>query len=578
MAAAAQVFRKPSAADDRALRTEVDNVPATGLPTACDSSSEAATRAQLRMWGRDQKSFPAVYRTLERLKKANWQFANMTETGKPVRYGMSHAPDDYAMIHVTGTNGFFADVAAMSFSSMYVVDSDTDKYEIQTINVYTKNAQGLADKLIASATADNLDNDMRDMPLVAQSLVSGNNNPDLADVIAITKFIGEAGAQDFCWNVRMDRGAQSSVTGVNISDPTPAKGHQPPASGTDRTIICLNRGATNTDGDFCDYGPTQPGTENQNLNLLFPFAGSLTTLNPIYTMNLDGHIIPASPQGTGAQPGTLRIRLVKKEGGSCTAPFTLDAPWKGFNVVNGNRVVWQFADSHGDRTNSSQYLNAGNIGTCAQLDPGDVQNWYMMATFFETKNGLPFKPVSIGIGSLSSFAGYDANKQLPAVGYQWGCVIEGTAIVLADGRTVPIESLKTGDMLMGPSGKPLRVTGVSPGNDRKFIKLVDEAGGAVEVTLDHPVLTDKGMRRARDLRAGDKVYGRNGPSVLREVHADDRKEPARVYSVHLADANGNDIKEINDRAFYAGQILVGDYAAQHAVMEQAAADRMHGKK
>ncbi|CAM3472925.1 Hint domain-containing protein [Bordetella sputigena] len=574
---AAQGFHPLSAADDAAIRADADSTPATGLPVACNSNSEAAVRAMLRMWGRDPKNAPGAYRVLEKLKANNWKFRDMTSAGKPGRYGMTHAPDDYAVVHIASSNLTFTNVTALSFSSMFVTDTDQDKFEIQTANVYTKNIAGLSETLIASGTNSSDDN-MRNMPVVAQSLAAnGNNNPNKADVIAYTQFVGEAGGIPFCWNVRMDRDAATGPMSVLVQDPTPANGHPPPTDGKpDRTLICLNRAVTDTKGGpFCDYGPSQPGVESDELDLVFPFSGEITTVNPIYTMtSTDGRTIPAIPDGKDKKPGILKIKLVKMEGGACDA--SIDIPeWKGFYVAN-NRLSWQFSNPS-NRQNSSQYLDAGKISTCTDLSVDDVQDWYMIAMFFDQKDGAPHNPIPIGLGSLKSFDGYDVNKQVLPVGFQWGCIIEGTLVTLADGRTVPIEMLKQGDLLLGPSGKSVRLSAISPGRDKKFIKLVDAAGESVVVTLDHPVLTKNGMRRARDLQAGDTVYGRSGPSVLRQVVADNRDTPARVYSLHLAAADGNRIADTNDRAFYAGGMLVGDYAAQGAVMRQAANDRMHGK-
>lgn len=573
-ASPAQTFHKPDAQDDRAIRADVDSTPATGLPVSCGSDSEAAYRAILKMWGRDPQTSPAAYRTLEQLKARNWQFRDMTVTGTPTRYGIAHAPDDYAVLHVTATNPYFTNVTAMSFSSMFVTDTDAEKYEVQSVNVYTKDSNGLADQLIAAGTNDS-QADMRNMPVVAESLTSGPNNPYMADVITLTKFLGEAGGTPFCYNVRMDR-ARASPTTADITDPTNAPNHKPPANGPDRTIICLNRGATNTEGDFCDYGPTQPGVQNENLNLVFPFAGKVQTINAIYTMTINGRAVPAVPTGTGPKPGTLAIRLVKHEGGACNAQFDLKSPWQGFSV-NQNVLAWQFSNPN-DRTDSSNYLSAGNIGLCTDLSASDVQDWYMIATFYDVRNGQPHSPISVGIGSIGNFDGYDAEKQLPAVGFQWGCVIEGTPVALAAGGTMPIEQLKTGDILAGPSGTRLRVTALTPGYDKKFIKLIDAAGDSVVVTPDHPILTKHGMRRAQDVRAGDTVYGRNGPSVVRAAQTDNREQAARVYSLHLAKLDGGDIANTDDRAFFAGAILVGDYKAQEAVMRQAQRERMHGAK
>jgi hypothetical protein len=567
---------RPTPVEDAAIRDAVDDIPATGEPVKCDTTQEAATRALLRMSGQTPQNAPKIFRALDQLKAKNWEFRDMSPTGKPRRYGMTHAPDSYAVLHVGPTDdvtGDFSDVTGASFSSLFVLDTDYSATETQSLMIYTKDSNGDSDELIASGVGDTDSHSpapakMRRLPVAAESMTPGtDNNPDRQGIMAVVQYIGTAGDQSFCWWVRLDR---DNVGTVDVKLDAPIKGpfHKPFNDGKpDRLVVCLNRGNP-SEGDYCDYGPSEPNVHNEDLELVMPFGGMVTTLYPIYTgTDENGHVYPARPQGNKAVPGTLKIMLIKTEGGGCPATAQLAYPWQGF-AVSGRDLVWQFYNPR-DRTDGKLFLDMGQIRLCSDIENNGIQDWYMLASFYGMDdNNKPRYIISFGFGSIKA-QNVASGKVFMPIAFQWGCVIEGTLITLADGREVPVEKLEKGDRLIGRGGKVVRVAGVSPGHDTRFIKLLDEAGQSVVVTPTHPVLTTDGMRLAKDLHPGDTVYGPNGPSRLREVAADDRKKAVRVYSVELQAEDGTALKNIEDRAFYAGSILIGDYTAQGETMRQA---------
>jgi hypothetical protein len=576
-ASLAKMLDKPTPQEERVILDDMNGIPNNGQLVPCSASSEAALRALWRMGGHHPETSPAPYRTLEKLKASNWQFPNTTATGRPVRYGAPlEAPDAYSLINVDADPAF-ENVTSMAFSTMYVVDTDDSAYESLSIVVSTKGDDG---QMIATGMND-ADQSMRYMPVVAEQLQTPNN-PTHGDVMAVAYFSGEAGGNPFCWNMRMDRSYAAGVSAINLIAPTFSPRHTKTHQGPDRTIICLNRQLPNSPyQDGCDYGPTSAyDTERNDLPLVFPFGGSIQTLNKIYTVTLkDGRTVPGFP-GQPPVPAALHINLVKKEGGACNASFkNVDlTQWEGFNTAN-DLITWQFVNPK-NRADPTNFLSAGTIGQCTDLTSDDVQDWFMSAalTTVNPNNGKPQNYIPVGIGSMSSDKQYKAFKVFPQVGFQWGCVIEGTPVALANGDNLPIEKLKAGDILIGKSGQPVRVTAVTPGHDKQFIKLVSDSGDIVVVTRDHPILTKAGMRRARDLKIGDTVFGRNGPSALREVRTENREKSANVYSLHLAAADGGDIADTSERAFYAGAILVGDYVAQEFVMRQAQEEKIRHTK
>jgi hypothetical protein len=577
-ASLAKMKPQPSPEDLAVMQADVGSVPPDGMPYPCSQSSEAAMRAELRVGGRTPQNDPQAYRSLEKLKEKNWQFINRTSTGSPGRYGLNHAPDGYFILFVSPVQGDNSNVRALAFSTMMVVDSDYSKTETVIVALYLKpklNDNAVGPMIVYQQGGTLSNGDMRSMPVVTDSQPGAYTGPPNG-LIAFARFYGEAGGEGFCYNVRMDRDANASPVTIKVDDPSPQPHHHNFIPG-DPVVVCLNRGPDDPIGDTCDYGPTQPNANNPEVNLVFPFSGQITLTDDIYAIpytDPDTQTtwqMPVNP--TGKNAAALRIDLVKMEGGSCSASVQVDQHWQGFEVV-GPAVGWKFV-TPGSRTDASKFLPIGPISVCGDLKTDQYQNWFMTTTLTTVTNK---NMVTIGIGSIDGLDMYQGYAQTKAIAFQFGCIIEGTPITLAGGGTLPVEKLKAGDILLGPSGKHVRVTGITPGHDTQFIKLVSHDGDSVVVTVDHPILTKHGMRRARDVVVGDIVYGRSGPSPVREVNPDNREKSVRVYNVHLVAADGSNIADIDDRAFYAGAILVGDDVAQKSVMRQAAIDRMQGKK
>ncbi|MEK0084069.1 Hint domain-containing homing endonuclease [Benzoatithermus flavus] len=73
------------------------------------------------------------------------------------------------------------------------------------------------------------------------------------------------------------------------------------------------------------------------------------------------------------------------------------------------------------------------------------------------------------------------------------CFVAGTAILMADGRTRPIEAVRPGDHVIGRRGRPNRVMASLRARlgQRRLYGLND---GQPFVTVDHPFLTTEGWK------------------------------------------------------------------------------------
>ena len=127
----------------------------------------------------------------------------------------------------------------------------------------------------------------------------------------------------------------------------------------------------------------------------------------------------------------------------------------------------------------------------------------------------------------------------------WGCFVSGTKILLADGKTKTIESLKAGDVLLGAQqarNKVVHLQVLAP-EDRKIYAF---NGGRYFVTGDHLFMTKQGwkaidpkiaQKQHPDLKVGqlkveDELVTRAGLIPLEGIRSERRKK-AVVYNPQL---------------------------------------------
>jgi len=139
-----------------------------------------------------------------------------------------------------------------------------------------------------------------------------------------------------------------------------------------------------------------------------------------------------------------------------------------------------------------------------------------------------------------------------------GCVRGDTRVLLADGRMPTIESLArlcTETLepgvypialdVVGADGQSKRATELHVYADQLTVIVRLAAGHEIEVTREHPLLTERGWQWATDLREGDKIALHLGHPVERcqpnqnysPVVSLQASWQARVYDLHVPDGH-----------------------------------------
>jgi hypothetical protein len=176
----------------------------------------------------------------------------------------------------------------------------------------------------------------------------------------------------------------------------------------------------------------------------------------------------------------------------------------GANLVLNLRSRLYLSASSGGTTSPAPgtytYWSGTSVSVTATPTSGYHFSYWLLDGAYYYSN-----PITVGMTSDHSLTAYFAHN-----GGGGGCVLQGTRILMADGKTKPVEAVKPGDSIMGydvNSGTFVTET-VTSNNRTKVNEIMSINKGLLYVTLtDQPIYTDHGwIKHPQDLMIGWKIY------------------------------------------------------------------------
>lgn len=172
-------------------------------------------------------------------------------------------------------------------------------------------------------------------------------------------------------------------------------------------------------------------------------------------------------------------------------------------------------------------------------------------------NHLIHNDITLVVNS-SGLEKQETTMTIEPINIRWGCVKRGTMVLMADGQEKTIESIKPGEMVQNGDGSPKKVCDVYKGMDEELIAIKTEQGSRLQVTADHPVLTEEGWKTARSLCAADRIrIYPEGVASIEELYV--VKENAQVYNLQL---------EGGDASFIGDSIITGTFDMQNQMIAE----------
>lgn len=516
--------------DRAAVRALVAKAPKDGAARAvdwADPGEDRAMRALLRLNGLTPENRPFMFQAIEAAKaeraasRAKGLALEAPEAAASALAGTT-SPVSVDNVLNIGTNDWHT-ISAVAFSTYYGGSPEV----INTINVFDSDGNSIADKREEQ---------------YGDGRILSVQSPD--GVNATGKDINTLGTFFY-----IDRSTGKAVTlyaGINGGYyPKQVIALKPQITTSNRVVVvCLNRANPDPQNPTqCDYGPTDPNKNPPDVKI--PFKGFIE-----YSENIEVDPVTKKPPA-----GTYDVRLYlvgQQTGGSCSG-VEIGKTFMGDpnTVVSGKTISWDM-----------EYANFGPV--CYVNNQSYTLTFALSLSFNRV-------PVWATITNDPTTRPSVSTLKIPPLQIQYGCVLEGTDVIMAGGAKRKIEDIKIGDLVEGRKG-PLRVNSTTIGWDFEFVDIHDSAGDMVAVTPNHPVVTGHGLVKAEDLKRGDKIYtgGKDRPaSEVTEVERRHETKARHVFNLMLTEA-GKPPADPVDANFYAGNILVGDAEGQRVLMEKPA--------
>lgn len=133
------------------------------------------------------------------------------------------------------------------------------------------------------------------------------------------------------------------------------------------------------------------------------------------------------------------------------------------------------------------------------------------------------------------------------------CIIEGTDVILADGRIVKIENLTRDDEILSIDGNAVTkgvVSKIFKPNQKHVYQFTLSSGRKVSCSLDHAIYSKDGWVKAGDLKRGDRIATRLG-SIDNDIYLNEDEVSFSAYmigdgSCGVKTLRDNNVKFVNN--------------------------------
>ncbi|MCJ7429161.1 MAG: RtcB family protein, partial [Candidatus Nanohaloarchaeota archaeon QJJ-5] len=152
------------------------------------------------------------------------------------------------------------------------------------------------------------------------------------------------------------------------------------------------------------------------------------------------------------------------------------------------------------------------------------------------------------VGGVAALSTQNGAISPGAVGYDINCLSEDSDILLEFGRRRKIEDIKGGlgderAMVAAERSEPSTIRLLTEHDNKDLYTVKTETGESLEATLDHPLLTDDGMKKLERIKEGDTIY----IHPFKGLPDDDPVEKTIVTESDLDDADRQLVDALKER-------------------------------
>jgi hypothetical protein len=291
----------------------------------------------------------------------------------------------------------------------------------------------------------------------------------------------------------------------------------------------------------CDYWYNEPNIQQPNIRLPLKVTQKFQSniKQPLWPSNI-------------TNPPT--IYQIKLSTGGVTQPISMAAIQAGI-TANGDTLSFTFPFNNNVAVDKSV-----QFGAAAWANDTTLLTMISLGVKTETSNN-EFVWVNL-YGSETppwAYSPAPGMYQMYPNFYTWHCVVAGTEILLANGKTMKIEDITGGEKVkIGPKGEVFTVVDTFGTNKEDEVLLVrTQDGHHLRITHMHPVLTSDGLVAARDLTEGDELLTDRGTSLIQSISRNHYS--GMVYGFSVGATPEEEARFTNDNTcYYANGVLIAD--------------------
>lgn len=318
-------------------------------------------------------------------------------------------------------------------------------------------------------------------------------------------------------------------------------------------------------GSDMDYAWAQPSSNNPKGQI--PFVGEVLFPEPISDLRPNLNF-------------SLQISVANVIGGGTVEilPENMNAVFNRFSIDPGNprKLKWNFAPGR-LTTDQGSPIIFEHIKW-----PSDMRAIFFMQALVFSRSNEPM---------IASVRSYDGNQPqdppdghlsiLPIV-FWWHCLARDTLVSMADGSRKPIQDIVKGDRVVSDLDVgPAEVLGTQAGYHFGSVhRFRTSSGRDITCTEEHVLVSETGMKTAREIKRGDRLY----------VLTDDKNQPLQLDVVTKTwSISGYDQEMYNlivqspenpqkvAGFFFANDFLTGDTSASRVLEHSRRFDVRHLK-
>ena len=136
------------------------------------------------------------------------------------------------------------------------------------------------------------------------------------------------------------------------------------------------------------------------------------------------------------------------------------------------------------------------------------------------------------------------------------CFVPGTLILMADSSLKPVEEIENYEWILSTENEKKEVGCTTEETAEEYYILKTKEGHEIQITGEHPMMTDKGWKLVKRLEIGTKLARWNHKNVQTEFDSlefiDIKKQNSMVYNLIC-----------DDCAVVANGFICGDFHVQY---------------